>query len=248
MRNVSDRELLIARDIEIIFIIIIFSFLFWAVFPGKKIISNAVNENKNLDLTQLYLKNIAKKYPSNFEVHFALSDIYLKQGDLIKAKESLYPLSNIKDEVLSQKRDLYYARITLFSINEKSDKKDFIFLREYYSSKKFFSSPDKEKYVWEYVLKLISLSLWQESADFAVLALKTADNFEDKKLCLKIFLYSTRAGNLFKKNIRLLDSFAHIFYIDDESANDIIKTYLQAQEPYKAAEYAEKILKLRKIL
>jgi hypothetical protein len=248
MANANKKETLLATDWEIFFLAIIFSFLFWAVYPGERIIRNALEENKNLDLTEIYLKNIAKKYPSSFEINFALAEIYLKQGKYQKAEEELKPVNAINDKDLLAKKELFLARIALFSLNKTADKETLKKLELYYSSSSFTKLSEREKYLSEYILTLNNLGLYKEASRACLSIMKGAAPFEDKKLCLKLYLKSLRAGNLLKKELSSLDPFSKDFALDDEAANEIMRAYLEAQEPEKSAAYAQKILRIRKIL
>ncbi len=248
MENADKKEPLLATDWEIFFIAAVFLFLFWAVYPGEKIMNNALQENKNLDLTEIYLRNIAKKYPSSFEAHFALSEIYFRQGNVQKAVEALKPLNSLNDKKIAARRDLYAARALLFSLSEQNSIEISPKLRRYYCSESFMQLYEKEKYLMEYISVLNSNRLYPEAAAASIESMKKAPNFEYRKLCLNLYLKSLRAGNILKKEVNSIDLFANDFISDDEAANEILKAYLEAQRPDKASAFAQSVLKARKIL
>ncbi|GAB4029261.1 MAG: hypothetical protein Fur0012_03390 [Elusimicrobiota bacterium] len=249
MENADKKEVLIAEDREIFFIFLIFSFLFYALYPGEKLTEYAVKENRNLDLTELYLKNITKKYSQDKEAFFALADIYLKQGKPQKAAEVLIPLARINDKALKDRLDLYRARTVLYSLDEQKNLvSDLENLKNYYCSSGFWALNKKEELLDEYASKLISLKLYDEAFDSLFAAIKKSRNLEDAKIALKTALKSLRTGGLVKKRAADFKNIENLFTADDEAANEILKVYLEAGRPDMAREYAIKILKLRKII
>lgn len=249
MANADKKEALIAEDREIFFIFLVFSFLFYVLYPGEKLTEYAIKENRNLDLTELYLKNITRKYSQNTEAFFALADIYLKQGKPQKAMETLTPLNRLNDRTLTLRLELYKARIKLYSLTESNvSNSDLTDLKNYYCSLDFWSLSQKEELLNEYASKLIGLKLYDQAFDSLFLAIKTSRNMEDARIALKTAVKSLRAGALVKKKAADFKNVENFFIKDDESSNEILKVYLEAGRPDMAREYAVKILKFRKII
>ncbi|MEF3280074.1 MAG: tetratricopeptide repeat protein [Elusimicrobiota bacterium] len=251
MENANRKEVLIAYDREIFLIFLIFSFLLYALYPKDKLAMYAINEDKNYDLTELYLRNMYKKYPQNTDLIFALCDVYIKQKKFQKAIEIINEISNINDTEIKAKSSLYLARIKLYSLDPHSDdfNENLLYLKKYYSSSDLLlKNSEKEKILEEYSFRLMSMGLYKEAFEGLLAILNSNSSQEYKEMALKQIAKVIRAGGLLKEQAPKLSTFENIFLKNDESANIILKIYLEVGRVDLARAYALKILKAKKII
>ncbi len=251
MENANKKGINTISDFEIFSIFIIFSFLLYSLYPGKKLTEYAINEDKNYDLTEIYLKNIYQKYPENVDLLFALSNIYLKRGKTTHARELIQKIVNINDTEIKDKATLYLSRIRLYSINPASSnfKEDMIYLENYYSSEPFLANPEKEKYLKEYASVFIRMGLYKEGFESFYRILTARERSQEyTNMVFKELTRIMKAGNMLKEKAIKLSVFETLLSKDDESANELIEIYLQAGKPDMARSYSLKILKLKKLI
>jgi len=235
-------EKVVLRWYEFISIIIIFSFLFYILFPSKDIIiSNAINENRNIALTEIYLKNIIKIYKEEKFI-LALVDIYLKQNKFSEAKEVLDEAAVFESFNLR----LYKTRIKLlFQVLNDEDLSDIL---SFYSNTFIWENIYYEKYIDEFIERMIFLKHEKELKDILISILDKNISYNAKKLVFLKYLNVLTRYNDFKSDLKYVERYSHTFIRDNEASSAIIRFYLQINRPDLARRYAIIILKNKNIL
>lgn len=252
MSNVNkEKETQVITNKELLGIIIIFSAILYFLFPGDKIFEYAINENKNLDLTKFYLKNIIKKYPYKNEAYFALTEIQIKLGEYQEAQKTISPLSFINDPEVKSKTRMYLSRISLRTLrmekDEKIKKEKIKNIFDYYLSSDFKNSQNKQELLEELYLELSYLKEFELIKNLTFMFLK-GDTFEIKKIAFLNYLKILRENNILKNEVNSFKNFEDIFLSDDETLVDLLKAYMESSKIDLARNLALKIMERKKIL
>lgn len=232
-------------NFEVLGIILIFSFVLYILFPGERILSYALTEKSNTELSELYLKNIYEKYPQKTDILFALLELYIKNNKINEAKRIL-PKQLFKDENINFKLQLLNIKLKIKNLEENDVDINEIYDFFIKSANKF--SINNIDIVYEFNQKLIDLKRKKQSCSFMI---DFFDNQTNKIIKKEIGLEYIR---FLKRNLLISDCYLNVKKFEDFAINndelsyEIIRLYLEAAKPNLASEFAYKVMKNKNII
>jgi hypothetical protein len=243
MENVDSlkKEKGVVNVFEFLGIIILFSFIFYILFPSKNIIYYSINENRNLALTEIYLKNIVKKYKKE-EFIFALADIYIRQNKFSEANNLLNRITLPE----SFKLRLYKVRVRLMVLKENDNNLSEII--DFYSLKFLWENPEYEKYIDEFINKMILVGKEKEVKKTLTSIIDKNYSYQINKLSFIKYMSVVMSSKNLNEDLKYIDKYSAYFIGENEILNKIIRFYLQINRPDLARNFAIKVLKKKNIL
>lgn len=245
MENATNKKVISIP--EILGIFLVFSFIFYSLYPKDKIFQYVVKENENIELTEIYLKNIVSKYPNQLKFLLSLLDLYIKQNKLEQANQIItqYEKNSKKDR--NEFIELYKNRIKLNLLTDKQNS-DLEKLKHFYYSDIIWGNPEKEKYIEEFINKMIYIKDYQTAKFVLDQVITKNNNWENKKIAFLNYINLIKSEPSFSKEAEKIKNYEDYFIRDIKISNIIITTYLQANRPNMARNFSIKILKNKNII
>lgn len=119
--NVNKR-IEVVSYVEAALVFLVFGFVLYTLYPKDMLEKQVLAENKNYDLTAIYLENILRLDPDNKELTLALIKASLKSGQFDLSLKMIAALEKSADEALLQvliKYRFEALKVKYFSTNEK---------------------------------------------------------------------------------------------------------------------------------
>ncbi|MCX7698455.1 MAG: tetratricopeptide repeat protein [Candidatus Goldbacteria bacterium] len=235
----------IITNFEILTIVLIFSFILYILFPNDKIINYAISEKNNIELAEIYLKNLHKKYPQKPEIFFGLVEMYLKNNKINEASE-LLSQKKFKNSEIDFKIQILQLKIKILNTREYNEKT----YKEIYNFLIKNANRLNDEYiqiVYDFNKKLIN-SVYQDPCKFMIDFFNSNTNDKIRKKVILNFIREIKENSKVINCYHYLRNFEEFALNDDELSYHIIKLYLEAGKPDLAADFAYKVMKNKKIL
>ncbi|NLH39040.1 MAG: tetratricopeptide repeat protein [Elusimicrobia bacterium] len=248
----KEKNFRVLSNTELFFIIFIFSVILYILFPQKKLMYYATNENKNINLTKIYLKNIIKKYPDNTDAIITLIEILIKNNEYKEADSYLSKLKHGDKKELDDKIRGYDIRISMSLLNNISDEKKkkeyFNEIKDYFTDISIKSINENPALIDDFFNAMIKNREFHLTRDIVLSTVKNNPDMNYKKILVKKYIIFLRSQNKIKDEIPTLLKLENYFLLDTDISNEFLRSYIESSRVDLAKELSIKILKAKKII
>jgi hypothetical protein len=119
---------------------------------------------------------------------------------------------------------------------------------DFYSLKFLWENPEYEKYIDEFINKMILVGKEKELKKTLISIIDKNYSYQINKLSFIKYLSVVISSKNFNEDLKYIDKYSAYFISENEVSNKIIRFYFQINRPDLARNFAIKVLKKKNIL